>query len=442
MAINVYSLGTAAARRVAGDPAVSYTFSVPASFPAGTVIQYKVRLSGYSISGADTQGNTYSLSGDTFALSGTYHPLTASDTITITFTPTAGGAGYFLLAGYAVTGSDFQIFNNAGTQSGSGTTASIAWGPLDFAANLTAAGKTARSAAYVTEFIYNAQYHNLGGTGTPPVTMTITGEPAHTSLNNDSLHTINGTAFDDALEGLWQSFRIYSTGRGDGESGTVGGSSSATGPSLGNLNGVAYYADTSTHTGNPWILAARRGGYHLAYARDGAIYYKTSQTPGKPTFGSEIAVTTGTTDSEPRMVDTGRQGRIYIIFTRGSDVYYTSSDGDGESGTWSTPTLLFSGLKHPTIAYDARNGMLWLGAYEASTGKIQVSVIQPIGASPTTAAYAQNDSGTDLSGFDDDTFHVAPAYEGGGRWQLIAMKSGSATVWQSVDDGLSFTQVV
>lgn len=445
MAINVYSLGTAAARRVAGDPAVSYPFTVPAAFPSITIIRFKVRLSGYTASATDSKGNSYAMSGaDTLTLTGTYTPLASGDTITVTFTPTAGGAGYFLLAGYAVTGADFFIFNYATTDTTSGSTATATWGPMDYAANLTAAGKTARAAAYVAELTYEAQY-NLLGTGVPPVTISITGEPAHTNLNDVNLHTVAGNTFADDIQGLWHSFRIYTTGRGNGESGTVGGSSNYPNPTIGNLNGIAYYADTSTPpapNGGPWILAPRRGGFHIAYADTGNIKYRTCHVPGSPSFGSTITVTSAGTDGEPRMVDTGRQGRIYIIFSRDPDVYYTFSDGDGEAGTWNTPTLMFSGCKHPTIAFDPRNGMLWLGAYDASAGKIKASVIQPIGTAPTTPYYIQSDTGADLSGFDDDTFHVAPAYEGGGRWELIAMKGGAATVWQSVDDGLSFKQIV
>jgi hypothetical protein len=194
-------------------------------------------------------------------------------------------------------------------------------------------------------------------------------------------------------------------------------------------------------SGNPAILAPQRGGFHIAYAKDGDIKYKTSHTPGKPNLGSEISVTGGTADTEPVMVDTHRQGRIYLAFVRGGDTYYCYSDGDGESGTWSTPVSIFAGCKHPAIAFDRRNGMLWLGAWDPGTGHIKTAAIQPIGAAPTSPVVIEDDTGTALV-FDDDTFQVAAAYEGSGRWELIAMQSGAATVWQSVDDGNSFVQVV
>jgi len=192
----------------------------------------------------------------------------------------------------------------------------------------------------------------------------------------------------------------------------------------------------------PWCLQTREGWYHEAYVSTG-IRYRRSDFPTPP-FAVNGRISSNTNDAEPRMaLRLGKQ--LVLLFTRPTGdvpaVYRSTSDDDG--ATWSTPTLMFAGCKHPTLNVHPRSQRTLHGALKVTTtgrGNLYGSIQESGDASPGTEFKLVKTGGGAIT-VDDDTFHFAPAAESALRWTLVALDGGAIVRYYSTDDGRSWTLI-
>lgn len=191
----------------------------------------------------------------------------------------------------------------------------------------------------------------------------------------------------------------------------------------------------------PWCLQSREGWYHEAYISSG-IRYRRSDFPTPP-FAINGRISSNTSDAEPRMVEVGR--RLILLFTRPSgttpNVYRSTSDDDG--ATWSPPTLMFPGCKHPTLNVHPKSNRTLYAAFRTtsgSRGQLKGMLQESGDPNPSTEFALQKTGGAPLL-VDDDTFHFAPATEGPRRWTLVAKDGGNIVRYYSADDGYTWTLI-
>lgn len=185
----------------------------------------------------------------------------------------------------------------------------------------------------------------------------------------------------------------------------------------------------------PWVFHDLWGRLHLAHAEADGIHYQRSDHPSPPFTYSAMATSTAG-DIQPRMVQERSLGRLLLIFSRVDDIYEAASDDDGE--TWTTPTLMFTGGAHPTIAVDPVTGAILRAAWRSATivGRVQYPGDSTSGVEFTF----KNSVGSNLT-VANDTFHISPADDGPGRWILVAQVSGIVKTYQSFDDARTWAEV-
>jgi hypothetical protein len=426
------------------------TFNPPQAIPAGSILIVHSDTGdslGSQVTTSDTASNVYTTVGGT-RLCLNCNALSTSDTITFTLSIPAGGVQKACVALIAVVGAKTKR-----TQIG-------ATGAGDYYYNAT--GATFRSGAGSYPYSQTAGTTadlSANGIPTPPGMLfimlphTLAKDSAPVTQPTD---TPSGSGFTTLLNTLGYSFfgaisnqgaftlsaaykQVTGDGNGTVASGTINTTVAGTTTTSWNLFGFVVMPGIS----NPFALHPPFRGFRGLYSKDGDIKGRSAFTSGPISLGSEFSITGGTNDSEPAVASGTQKGiaeRLVLLFTRGTDVYLSHSDGDGEPGTWNTPTLMFSGCKHPDISYDRTSKTWFYLARETSTGHLLGSIQGP-GDTPLPAFTLTNDSGSPLV-VDDDTARVAPAEDGPRRWRLAAMISGAYTVWKCTDDGSSWKQEI
>lgn len=192
----------------------------------------------------------------------------------------------------------------------------------------------------------------------------------------------------------------------------------------------------------PFNLHTQFGAYHRAFSNDDGIRYHATPFP-QPPFESAVQVTTGGTDTHPRMAESPT-GRILLTFHRdGTGAMFAFSDDDGV--TFSAPGTLMAGKYFPTIASDQFGGILFAAfAYNSGTsgpGKIYFRRQGP-GDSAPGAEFVMDDGATAFE-FEPSSFHLSMSEAVTGRWVLTALKSGgsSPTEFASDDDGETWAEL-
>jgi hypothetical protein len=183
------------------------------------------------------------------------------------------------------------------------------------------------------------------------------------------------------------------------------------------------------------LLLSRSGALHKARPLTGKIVHKRAMIPLFP-YGSQVNVTAGTTDNEPRLMEDAT-GRLYCLFVRGSGIYEAFSDDQG--ATWSTPVSLFTSGKHPETEMDRASGLIVRAAYVSGNIKVRKQGAGQL--VPSDPVSIKNSAGTAISVI-DDTFRLVPV--GGGRWLLSVRISGESAPsdWMSDDGCLTWTRCV
>ncbi len=187
-------------------------------------------------------------------------------------------------------------------------------------------------------------------------------------------------------------------------------------------------------SGGVWNLHTPIGHYHVADDLSGIRYRRAEDTV--PPFTLDVAVTADTTDRSPRMVRDA-DGRIILLWLRGTDCYQALSDDEGE--TWSTATIIHMATTQVTIAKDRTTGMILRG-YLVSNELI-VTRQYPGEAAESADIPAMLHPGPVALELDDAGFHFSHAPEGPGRWLLAGVVSGAAANFASADDGETWENV-
>ena len=187
-------------------------------------------------------------------------------------------------------------------------------------------------------------------------------------------------------------------------------------------------------SGGVWNLHTPIGHYHVADDLSGIRYRRAEDTA--PPFTLDVAVTADTTDSSPRMVRDS-YGRILLLWLRGTDVYETYSDDEGE--TWATATVIHMATTQVTIAKDRQTGMLLRGFLVDNA--LVLTRQYPGDAAPSEEIAAQLYPGPVPLTLDDAGFHLSAAPEGPARWLLVGVLSGAAVNYASSDDGETWLSV-
>lgn len=214
--------------------------------------------------------------------------------------------------------------------------------------------------------------------------------------------------------------------------------------------GVTYTAgtgppppDSTRHY--PSLFEDSLGRLHCVHAKNGIVYRRSDFST--PPFAITTQVTTVAGHIEP-VVAVTPDLRAHVLYTTGSNVYYTTSDDDG--ATWSPPTIMISGGKHPAIAVK-RDGTILFGAIlripilgNSTTFRLQRpgdSVAQD-----PYPLYPRNLAGTFQTEWADDSFGIAWAGDNQDSLLLhglVLVSVGGAaesatSVWASYNDGGNF----
>lgn len=193
--------------------------------------------------------------------------------------------------------------------------------------------------------------------------------------------------------------------------------------------------------GRPWNIHTEFQQYQHAYVSTGGVVHYASVDGPAPPFQWDVVVATppsGATDGEPRMVRDWL-ARTWLLFTRlggpAPGVYSVVSDDEGR--TWSTPVLAFANGKHPDIAPDLRTGQILRTCYFAAN---LIGTLTDASGATSPQFTLKDQTGANLVP-DDDTFHIAPAPDGPGRWLLVMVVAGTIQDWASADDGRTWVRV-
>lgn len=128
----------------------------------------------------------------------------------------------------------------------------------------------------------------------------------------------------------------------------------------------------------------------------------------------------------------------------GSGVYITYSDDYGR--TWSTEELALTDCHFATGNCSPFDGLNVVAALKYVSGSSAPCTIEAVRQGPGDSGfgvqYTFTDGSSDLE-FEDEYFHIFPAFDGSGRWILTAKAYGDSgtSEWQSFDNCLTWEQI-
>ncbi len=146
-----------------------------------------------------------------------------------------------------------------------------------------------------------------------------------------------------------------------------------------------------------------------------------------PPFQLDHLISDGPGDGEPRAVFSG-DGRGHMVFTRGLNVVYSTTDDDGD--TWSDPVIMITGAKHPTINV-GHDGEILAGAYQSGFFTTRIKQRGAVDFEAELPHLFSNLAGTQTAFMADDTFHFAPAPDAAGTWlgHFVVSGESNSSLW-------------
>lgn len=205
--------------------------------------------------------------------------------------------------------------------------------------------------------------------------------------------------------------------------------------------------DGSQPTGSTgqWCWEDRNGRYQRVDTNaDGIEFHGVDWSRPYPGFDRTVQVTSDPTDTNPKIYEDRHLGRFWVVFDRGSDVRWTYSDDYGR--TWSTSAVALASCHSATGNSSPFDGLNVVAALKFVSGSSAPCVIRSIRQRPGDAsfgsAYTFTDGSADIQ-FEDETFHIFPAFDGSGRWILTAKAYGDTgtSEWESFDQCLTWAQI-
>jgi hypothetical protein len=181
-------------------------------------------------------------------------------------------------------------------------------------------------------------------------------------------------------------------------------------------------------SGGVWNLHTPIGHYHIADDLGGIRYRRAPDTV--PPFTLDVAVTADTADRSPHMIRAW-DGRIILVWVRGTDVLESVSDDEGE--TWQAEATVFTGATQCTIAKERQTGQILRAALVAN--EVVLTRQYPGDVAPSAEFPALVNPGATPLALDDAGFHLSWAPEGPGRWLLVGVDTGEVVNYASPDDG-------
>jgi hypothetical protein len=186
--------------------------------------------------------------------------------------------------------------------------------------------------------------------------------------------------------------------------------------------------------GGVWNLHIPIGHYFVVDDLAGGITVQRAEDTVPP-FTLSVAVTGDSADRAPRMIRDW-DGRLVLVWIRGSDALESVSDDDGE--TWQAEATIFMSVSQVDIAKDRNTGLKLRSARDTATGEISVTREYPGDATPSASFPALVNPGATPLVLDDTGFHLSHAPEGPGRWLLVGVDTGEVVNYASADDGATW----
>ena len=193
----------------------------------------------------------------------------------------------------------------------------------------------------------------------------------------------------------------------------------------------------------PWNWEDERGRYHRVDTDAGDIvYHGVEWSRPYPGFDRTVAVGTG---DRPKVFKDRQLQRLYIVFDDSSDSYITQSDDSGN--TWSTPSVAITDSHSATgnsSPFDGTNVVAALRFVSGSAAPCNIiGKTQGPGDSGFGSEFTFKDASAVAIEFEDESFHIFPAYDGTGRWILTAKGFGNTNVdeWESFDGCATWTLI-
>lgn len=195
----------------------------------------------------------------------------------------------------------------------------------------------------------------------------------------------------------------------------------------------------AARAGNAWVMQDRYGCYHRCEKRAADIRYLRSDS-SVPLPGWAVDVNTGIGAlADPRM-DIDYRDQIHLVAGAGG-VSESVSNDNGK--TWESAGVALPSGKHGTIAcLREPPGTIIRAAYNA--GKLIGTVQHGGDASPSAVFTFKDNTGADML-VEDDTFHLAFAFDGPQRIVMAVNILTETTVsdWQCWDgEGRTWTRIV
>lgn len=185
---------------------------------------------------------------------------------------------------------------------------------------------------------------------------------------------------------------------------------------------------------DPW------GFYHIPGRNaSGIAYRRYNQPTGSAVLNSQV--TTTASDADPGVIRDAL-GRLWLVFERSGDTLLTYSHDDG--ATWTTPTTVLSGCKHPVIAIQPPTnggGGIVIAGFHTATSTLKGVYQAPGATAPGSEQTFKDEAGANISPT-EDTFDLVAEYGSAGRWMLVFQRGGAIVRYQCWDETtLTFRQV-
>lgn len=127
------------------------------------------------------------------------------------------------------------------------------------------------------------------------------------------------------------------------------------------------------------------------------------------------------------------------------NVYWLYSDDDGR--TWSTESVVVTDAHNGTGNASLFDGLRVIAGVRFVSGSAApcniVGVSMSAGTDTPSSEFYFEDASAPIE-FEDETFHVYPAYDGTARWVLTAKEYGDTSVkeWESFDGCQTWSVIV
>ena len=139
-------------------------------------------------------------------------------------------------------------------------------------------------------------------------------------------------------------------------------------------------------------------------------------------------------------------GFSYLLDGIPPDVWWAYSDDDGR--TWSTAEVVVTDTHSGTGNASLFDGLRVIAALRYVSGSSApcniVGVRMTAGTNTPSSEFTFKDSAAADIEFEDESFHIFPAYDGSARWILTAKAFGATEVseWQSFDRCATWEAIV